>query len=73
MEDPVDVGMRIHTLLMTEIAKYVKTKEELLKIGRMIDCLVGSAQVRAFEKGPDATPEQMRALIAHKLRSLGLY
>lgn len=71
--DPIDVGMTIHPLIMTEIAKHVKTKEELLTIGRMIDCLVGSAQVKAAEKGLDGTPEQYRALISHKLRSLGLY
>jgi hypothetical protein len=71
--DPIDVGMTIHPMIMMRIAQHVNSKEELLAIGRMIDCLVGSAQIHAVEKGLDASPEKYRALIGEKLRSLGLY
>lgn len=73
MEDPIDVGMRIHTDLMKRIAQHVDTEEELVEIGRMIDCFVGSAQVRAVEAGLDRPAEEYRTYIREKLRSLGMY
>jgi hypothetical protein len=69
--DPIEIGMRLHEPLMQRIARHVGDEQELTEIGRMIDCFVGSAQVRAAEKGLDGTPEQYRAYIAEKLKSLG--
>ncbi len=68
--DPVESGLSIHVPIMQRLARHVKDPEELRKIGRMIDILVGSAQVTAVEKGLSVPVEQYRSLIAEKL---GLY
>jgi hypothetical protein len=68
--DPIEIGMRLHEPLMRRIAQHVSDKQELMEIGRMIDCFVGSAQVNVAEKGLNGTPEQYRTYIAEKLKSL---
>jgi hypothetical protein len=68
--DPIETGMTLHVPLMERLSLYVKDPEELRKIGRMIDILVGSAQVTAVESGLSGTVEQYRSAISEKL---GLY
>lgn len=46
--------------------------EALAKIGIMIDCLVGSAQVHAVEKGLDGSVEEYRQEIRRKLEQLNV-
>jgi hypothetical protein len=64
--DAIESGLRMHIPLMQRIAKHVSDREELVKIGRMIDILVGSAQVHAVENGLDGTLEQYRSAITEK-------
>lgn len=65
--DPISHGLGMHIPLMQRISKYVKDPEELAKIGRMIDILVGSAQVQVAEHGLPGTIEQYRSVIAEKI------
>lgn len=67
MTDPIEVGLTMHVPLMQRIAQYVKDPAELMKIGRMIDILVGSAQVQTAEQGLGGTIEQYRSAIAEKI------
>lgn len=70
--DPIDIGMRIHPLIMSKIGISVKNEKELVEIGRMIDCLVGSAQVHAVEHGIGGQNQRYRDAILEKLKSLKL-
>lgn len=71
MQDPVDIGMTIHGPLMLRLAQYIKTETELVYIAKMIDVLVGSAQIHAVEHGLDAAPVEYRKVIVEKLQALG--
>lgn len=72
MTDPVDLGMKLALPIMQRIGKFAPSEQELSEIGRMIDCLVGSAQVHAAEKGLEPSAAQYREMIQEKLASLGL-
>lgn len=72
MTDPVDVGMKLAMPIMQRIGKFAPSEQELCEIGKMIDCLVGSAQVHAVENGLSPAKEEYRKLIGQKLASLDL-
>ena len=70
--DPVDIGMRLHTVIMETIAPLVSSEQELTVIARMIDAFAASLQVRAAEHGLDGPPDVIRQVIKEKLQSLGM-
>lgn len=69
--DPVEIGLRLVPILMNTLAQWVP-RDNLATVGRMIDCLAGSLEIRAAEHGLARSVGEHRAAIAEKLRSLGL-
>ena len=73
--DPIHHGLGLHADIMTRIAQKF-SKEDTLKIGRMIDTLIGSVLVQHLNSAvlhPDMVLEAeglLRNLTVEKLRSL---
>lgn len=50
--DPIDKGMTIHGDIMTELAQHIHG-EDLVRIGRKIDILIGSIVIQHLEAAND--------------------
>lgn len=70
--DPVEIGIKIHVLLMSKVAETASTQEGVLAIAQMIDCLVGSGQVYVVEHGLGYPAEKFREKILENLKKLGI-
>jgi hypothetical protein len=76
-DDPIDKGMTIHGDIMTELAQHIHG-EDLVRIGRKIDILIGSIVIQHLEAANDHSvlvrdvAALLRKRITEKMREAGI-